>query len=476
MNPSRIINPKLAKSFLFLYFLGLTLYCFVKPPFRDTFYYWDWGRHLALSYFDGPPMIAYMLRLSTTIFGNNLFALNFVGLICIACTGFFIYKTAELLLDKETGFIAALLWILFPITSAKLLVCVTYDTCLSLFWAMTVYCVCRYLKYQKDADLYWTGMAIGLMLLAKYSGIVLVFGILIFLVLSPIYRGVFKNKHFYFSILLALIIFSPVIIWNLQNDWVSVKYLSSVHKLADPHPGHYIGNVLGNFFVFALVPFIAMYKYKLKSRPSLINFMLCISLVFFIFWQIAAFSDLVFMTYLAPASISLSLFSAYYIKHYHYQKTLYVILAIFFMCSLWRIFVDYDQYDPLSYSLSQKAINTYANNPKQAILANDFWGIEMLTFWAQGQISQPLPCSGQENQYQYWNQSFRQSLIHKQVKQAIYIAFATPGTSDPTTPPACIAEYFASCRALATLNGQRTVPFTHKVLKKQAYLYQCQNA
>ena len=47
---------------LFIY--GLFLFLIAPFHFKgaDSFYYWDWSRHLDLAYFDGSPMIAYALK------------------------------------------------------------------------------------------------------------------------------------------------------------------------------------------------------------------------------------------------------------------------------------------------------------------------------------------------------------------------------------------------------------------------------
>ena len=46
------------------------------PPFDDELYYWCWSRDLQLSYYDHPPMVAYMIRASTELFGNSIFAIR----------------------------------------------------------------------------------------------------------------------------------------------------------------------------------------------------------------------------------------------------------------------------------------------------------------------------------------------------------------------------------------------------------------
>ena len=48
----------------------------VLPPADDEVYYWCWSQELQLSYYDHPPMTAYMIRAATTIFGDTLFAIR----------------------------------------------------------------------------------------------------------------------------------------------------------------------------------------------------------------------------------------------------------------------------------------------------------------------------------------------------------------------------------------------------------------
>ena len=69
---------------LILYFGILLLIAPISLLSFDSYYYWEWSRHLALSYFDGSPMIAYFIKLATVLFGDTLFALNIVGIISAA--------------------------------------------------------------------------------------------------------------------------------------------------------------------------------------------------------------------------------------------------------------------------------------------------------------------------------------------------------------------------------------------------------
>lgn len=99
----------------------------------DSYYYWEWSRHLALSYYDGSPMIAYFIKVATVLFGNSLFALSSVGIAVTGATCVIIYKTARLFLSKEASWVAACSWLFSPLVTLDLLKQTTYDTPLTLF-------------------------------------------------------------------------------------------------------------------------------------------------------------------------------------------------------------------------------------------------------------------------------------------------------------------------------------------------------
>ena len=206
-------NITLYKRIIFIYFICLLALAPTGLLMFDSYYYWDWSRHLAISYYDGPPMIAYWIRLSTFLFGDTIFALNMVGIIAVACTSGILYKTARLFLCQNASFISVAFWLFSPLVTQDLLKQVTYDTPLMLFWALSLYHVVKYVRYARIKSLYWIGFSLGCLLLSKYSGIVLIMSLLIFLV-STRYRNVFKIPAFYAAIGLAALLFSPVIFWN----------------------------------------------------------------------------------------------------------------------------------------------------------------------------------------------------------------------------------------------------------------------
>src|SRR5579864_4877089 len=50
----------------------------------DEAYYWTWSKENVLSFLDHPPLIAWLIRFSTSIFGDTTFGVRFPGLLAMA--------------------------------------------------------------------------------------------------------------------------------------------------------------------------------------------------------------------------------------------------------------------------------------------------------------------------------------------------------------------------------------------------------
>ncbi|MBP9743160.1 MAG: glycosyltransferase family 39 protein, partial [Burkholderiales bacterium] len=149
------------------------------------FYYYPWSTHLQLSYYDGPPLIAYVIRLITLMIGQNAFALNFFGVVIIGITYYVIFKIGELLKNAQLGILAASMWLVYPFSTTRFIfITLNYDCLDNLLSLASVLFILRYIKYKKIEDIYYSGLMLGGLLLAKYTGIILILGIFIYLVFN----------------------------------------------------------------------------------------------------------------------------------------------------------------------------------------------------------------------------------------------------------------------------------------------------
>src|SRR6516165_5250898 len=100
-------------TFLTAVLAMVALRCWVAARFgfeTDEPYYWLWSRGLALGYFDHPPMIAYFIRLGTTLFGNTPFGIRSMAIVSMIAASVLLYVLARTLFDDRRIGLLATLW------------------------------------------------------------------------------------------------------------------------------------------------------------------------------------------------------------------------------------------------------------------------------------------------------------------------------------------------------------------------------
>src|SRR5665213_3876287 len=71
------------------------------PLSFDEAYFWLWSKHLAISYYDHPPLIALAIRLGTLLFGDTEFGVRFVPLLASIIASWAVWRSTAILLDDE---------------------------------------------------------------------------------------------------------------------------------------------------------------------------------------------------------------------------------------------------------------------------------------------------------------------------------------------------------------------------------------
>ena len=304
------------KILLGFYLVSLLIVAPFIYPNYDSFYYWDWGNHLEWSYMDGPPMIGYMMHLTTLFFGATFFSISMVGICCSVGVCYFVYKTGLLFHNKNTGLLALCLWAFGPAGVATFITGVTYDLPEMLFWSSTLYYTSCYITFQKVKYLYLMGSAAGLMLLSKYTGVILIVAILIYFASKDEFRYIFKKLNFYIAGLVCIVLFSPVIIWNAKHNWISVTYLIGYHL---PHMSslshlrntlHFPIRLIQVNYLFVLISILLLIKRPKNSH--LRSLMIAVSFSFSFTWFLLSYfaEGGLPPLYLAPLAISMVLVSS----------------------------------------------------------------------------------------------------------------------------------------------------------------------
>jgi dolichol-phosphate mannosyltransferase len=209
-------------------------------------YYWNYSRHLDIGYLDHPPMVAWLIRIATAVFGQTEFGVRAGALLCGAVTSIFVYKLTRNLFGAATALAALLLVQSLPFffLSGFLM---TPDTVLVAAWAASLYFLERALIGNQARAWWFAGISLGLGMISKYSIALLGFVALAFMAWDPQSRRWWTRSAPYVGALLALAIFSPVIIWNAQHEWASFAFQTS-RRLAET-PQFALHKLIGSIIV-----------------------------------------------------------------------------------------------------------------------------------------------------------------------------------------------------------------------------------
>jgi 4-amino-4-deoxy-L-arabinose transferase-like glycosyltransferase len=193
------------------------------PLSPDETYYWVWSVNLQPGYFDHPPMVAYWIRAGTFFAGNTALGVRLVGPVAAALGSILLWDAGENFLPRRhAGLIAAALFNATIILAAGAIV-MTPDTPLVFFWTAAIAALGR-LYASRDAR-WWlaVGAATGLALLSKYTAILLVVCIFLWLVTRRDGRAALRTPWPWAGVALAAALFAPDFLWNAAHHWVSFR-------------------------------------------------------------------------------------------------------------------------------------------------------------------------------------------------------------------------------------------------------------
>ncbi len=188
-------------------------------------YYFLYSQHLALSYFDHPPAIAYVLRLFTSVLGHREIALRAAAFVLTLATQLAWLSFARCLLPLRLWSIAALLFTTTGLITITSLIS-TPDVPLLLFWTLSLHQLYRAVFEERRESWLLAGLFMGLAFDSKYSGAFLQVGLVLFLLLSPSHRRWLKTPWPYLCLASAHLAMLPVYLWNAQHGFASFLFQS----------------------------------------------------------------------------------------------------------------------------------------------------------------------------------------------------------------------------------------------------------
>jgi dolichol-phosphate mannosyltransferase len=194
--------------------------------YPEEAYYWNYAVHLDIGYLDHPPMVAWLIHLGTRLFGDGEFGVRIALLPCSLATGFFVYRLTTLLFDSRAGCTALLIVQVLPFFFLTGFM-ITPDAPLTACWAGALYFLAQALLRERAAAWLGLGVCLGLGMLSKYTIALLGPATLVFITIDAASRRWWRHPAPYAAVLLSMVIFAPVIIWNARHAWASFAFQSA---------------------------------------------------------------------------------------------------------------------------------------------------------------------------------------------------------------------------------------------------------
>lgn len=197
---------------------------------EDEAHYWEWSRRLALSYYSKGPGIAWTIALGRSLFGDTEFGVRCLAPIFAAIGAWFVHLLARRVSgDPRAGFVAAAGFLLVPVYQVAALL-MTIDGPYLACWAGAAWAGCVALSPGGGRRVWaWSllGVALGAGFLYKYTIVLLglpIAGYAAWLLVreGPRRTGLAGPAVAMFLFVCGVV---PVVIWNSQQDWPTLRHL-----------------------------------------------------------------------------------------------------------------------------------------------------------------------------------------------------------------------------------------------------------
>lgn len=210
---------------------------------RDAYLYLAQSRHLDWGFFSTPPLLAFLTRIHTMIWGDSTLAVRLlpalVGATSIFIVGWLIRQLKGGTMAQLIGLVAYFVSPAF-LRPAVLLQPVIFN---HLFWLLTVVVIFQLIRKQDPKLLLWMIPVLGLGWMNKYSIVFYGSAILLAMVISR-QRKLLWTWYLPVAIAGGFLLILPNLVWQYQHHWPVIAHM---HALQETQ----LGNVLLKDFLLS---------------------------------------------------------------------------------------------------------------------------------------------------------------------------------------------------------------------------------
>jgi 4-amino-4-deoxy-L-arabinose transferase-like glycosyltransferase len=203
----------------------------------DESYYALWSMYPSSGYFDHSPGIAWIIAAGRWVLGEGALPIrivtNLLGLVTLVA----LYRLGVLLLaDARVGAMAGFFYAVSPAAAISFAVA-TPDGLSTSLWTLTLWAIAEFARGGRRSWWLAAGCFAGLGLLSKYTNIMLAPGILLYLLTGGERRRWLGLWQVWAAAGLALLLFTPVLLWNAQHGWISFGFQLGRSSFTGEHGG-----------------------------------------------------------------------------------------------------------------------------------------------------------------------------------------------------------------------------------------------
>jgi 4-amino-4-deoxy-L-arabinose transferase-like glycosyltransferase len=320
----------------------------------DEAYYWMWSRKLDFSYYEKGPGIAYLIAVTSWLFGDTELGVRFGAVFCQLLLALSLYFFT--LKQHSRSQAIFLLGMMFSSLSFGTLgIFMTCDPPMCLFWALSL--IAAVYAVQKDRPWIWilALTAVGLGALFKYSTFILIPSYLLFLVFTPTRKRHLWSSGFIVGSLIAVLLLSPVVYWNSQHNWANIAANTGHFNAHKSHfkLAHVAELVFGQWGLVGLIQFplvmLALYRgvQCWRSGDMLAGLYVCSSIPLALVCFVLSFYRSVYANWPMPLFIGALLLTVHLLRidPIFERKTIWfkrsIALNAFFLATVHLLFTGY---------------------------------------------------------------------------------------------------------------------------------------
>lgn len=193
----------------------------------DEAHYWEWSRRLDWSYYSKGPVVAWLIALGTTVWGDTQWGVRFPALLNATALMVGMYWFLAKNIDTHIAFWSVALLHSGVFFFSLGLGMTTDAPCLFAWFLALVFAYGATFSKEPFNSWQWAGMFAGIAALSKYTAVIIFPAFFLTFLVVPTLRSQLCKPSFWLGWGMSIIALFPVIFWNYRHGWVNFLHNSN---------------------------------------------------------------------------------------------------------------------------------------------------------------------------------------------------------------------------------------------------------